>query len=427
MCLAKLDKFMVDILLPLAASTQALLLVNAVSGECGLSESLSRAYRMEKAKWGTKPPFVILSVTDDLPMLYLNHDPDAYWKLLRRQSKAWRSRDKVILETVHAYGTFGHKPDPENDFRNYDLDRDATTLLIVDQVDSNHRGFDSNPTNQLNVEIMRFLASTVPSLALKSCWANKSKDNNTSGYQVCLDQANSGTKLLLLDIRKRSPIDGDKVAAEDWQREDVVELVSIMAVTHDHRDEPRMMSQVKGLLLHPNVHSVNIHDTDACRRTLDTMVQSDSLPKKNALEGGCGGYKFQTKALFFAQLLYLGCPGITGKGAFKLESVLWCYRTRVGHFKLGQGIDIRETVLCQRLNAWSEELMSAADLKRSAWSRSFPAHAVDFVSESQPVRRRSPKPETTKDRPQPVVPREQTKSRQHFMGDQSLIQQLTKQ
>ena len=35
---------------------------------------------------------------------------------------------------------------------------------------------------------------------------------------------------------------------------------------------------------------------------------------------------------------------------------------------------LQETVLCQRLNAWSEELMSAADLKRSAWSRSFPAH-----------------------------------------------------
>ena len=64
MCMAKLDKFMVDILIPLAASTQALLLVNAVSGECALSDALSRSYRMQKAKWGGKPPFVILSVTD---------------------------------------------------------------------------------------------------------------------------------------------------------------------------------------------------------------------------------------------------------------------------------------------------------------------------------------------------------------------------
>jgi len=46
-----------------------------------------------------------------------------------------------------------------------------------------------------------------------------------------------------------------------------------------------MRGQVKTLLLHPSVHSVNIHDPDACRRTLDTMVQSDSLPKKNAYEG----------------------------------------------------------------------------------------------------------------------------------------------
>ncbi len=46
-----------------------------------------------------------------------------------------------------------------------------------------------------------------------------------------------------------------------------------------------MRGQVKTLLVHPSVHSVNIHDPDACRRTLDTMVQSDSLPKKNAYEG----------------------------------------------------------------------------------------------------------------------------------------------
>ena len=116
-------------------------------------------------------------------MLYLNHNPDAYWKILRRRSKAWRNRDKVILETVHTYGTCGHFPGRE-DFTGYDLDRDATTFLIVDQVTSNQRGFDSNPTNSLNVEVMRFLASTVPSLALKSCWANKASQNNTSGYQV---------------------------------------------------------------------------------------------------------------------------------------------------------------------------------------------------------------------------------------------------
>lgn len=585
MCLAKLDKFMVDVLLPLAASTQALLMVNGIAGECALSDALSRSYRMQKTKWGPKPPFVILSVTDDLPWLYLNNNPDAYWKILRRRSKAWRSRDKVILETVHTYGTFGCKPDDGHDFTGYDLDRDATTFLIVDQVDSNQRGFDSNPTNALNVEIMRFLANTVPSLALKTCWANKSNKSNTTGYQVCLDQANSGTKLLIMDVRRRAPLvapispslpserfasrfvsvgpqpttspvtQGQRGAAlvepeevmlwsrakyieAAWEQLDayrqslkakgLCESLDVCAVAYAHDfllgsmnkkadrpgetlrrlpvplyeairvarrerqnhtvsepdEEPdsgstateeqvmdtaqrlakfatedafevldpalqtaenkalfwqqssEMFSHLKCLLVHPNVHSVNIHDSDSCRRTLDTMVQSDSLPKKNALEGllllreaWCeldvanflaNKYKFQTKALYFAQLLFawlvvlnsqLDFSGfgssfsaadavfvltvISGavisvesfvkpkpkwqalrKGAFKLESVLWCYRTRVGHFKLGQGIDVRvpETMLCQRLNAWSEELMAAADLKRSAWSRTFPPH-----------------------------------------------------
>lgn len=42
----------------------------------------------------------------------------------------------------------------------------------------------------------------------------------------------------------------------------------------------------------------------------------------------------------------------------------------------------QETVLCQSLNAWAEDLMSTADLKRSAWSRSFPPSAALIEWES---------------------------------------------
>ena len=207
MCTAKLDKFMVDILLPLAASTGALILVNAIAGECALTDALSRAYRLQKAKWGAKPPFVILSVLDDLPMLYLNQDTESYWRSLQRKVKAWKSRDGIIRDTLSVHGIDHFRPDDKAlDWKGYDLDKDATTFLIVDQVSTNNEGFDSNPINALNVEIMRFLSNTVPSLALKSCWAKKSTHNNTCGYQVCLDQANSGTKLLLIDLRDRTPI-----------------------------------------------------------------------------------------------------------------------------------------------------------------------------------------------------------------------------
>lgn len=100
--MAKLDQFMTDVLLPLAASTQALILANAVPGDCALASSLTRSYRLQRAKWGTKPPFVILSVADNLPLLYMNDSSDAYWRALRRASKAWSSRDKTIQDRKRA-------------------------------------------------------------------------------------------------------------------------------------------------------------------------------------------------------------------------------------------------------------------------------------------------------------------------------------
>ena len=232
MCLARLDQFMQDILLPLAASTHALILTSAVTAECALSNSLSRSYKLQRAKWGAKPPFVILSVVEDLPRLYLNPDPEAYWRSLRRRSKAWKARDKAILETVHCYGYVGVFPETTQ-FPNYDLDKDAKAFLIVDQLTTSQQGFDSGPANTLRVEVLRFLVSTLPSLAVKTCSTNKAEQGNTSGYQICLDQANSGTKVLLLDVRKRGHMlveDGGTV--EDEERYEVVESPTTSPVTH---------------------------------------------------------------------------------------------------------------------------------------------------------------------------------------------------
>lgn len=233
MCLARLDQFMQDILLPLAASTHALILTSAVTAECALSNSLSRSYKLQRAKWGAKPPFVILSVVEDLPRLYLNPEPEAYWRSLRRRSKAWKARDKAILETVHSYGYVGGFPETSQ-FPNFDLDKDAKAFLIVDQLTTSQQGFDSGPANTLRVEVLRFLVSTLPSLAVKACYAQKAEQGNTSGYQICLDQANSGTKVLLLDVRKRGhmPNAEDDGTVEDEERYEVVESPTILTVTH---------------------------------------------------------------------------------------------------------------------------------------------------------------------------------------------------
>lgn len=232
MCLARLDQFMQDMLLPLAASTHALILTSAETAACALSSALSRSYKLQRAKWGAKPPFVILSVAEDLPRLYLNPNQEAYWRSLRRRSKAWKARDKAILETVHSYGFLGNFPETSQ-FPNYDLDKDARAFLIVDQLTTSQQGFDSGPASTLRVEVLRFLVSTLPSLAVKTGRANKAEQGNTSGYQICLDQANSGTKVLLLDVRKRGHmLAEDEGTVEDKEGHEVIECHTTSPVTH---------------------------------------------------------------------------------------------------------------------------------------------------------------------------------------------------
>ena len=58
----KLDMFMSDVILPLAASTNALILGIAIPGDCALAGALSRSYGLHRATWGSPPPFTILSL-----------------------------------------------------------------------------------------------------------------------------------------------------------------------------------------------------------------------------------------------------------------------------------------------------------------------------------------------------------------------------
>lgn len=51
---------------------------------------------------------------------------------------------------------------------------------------SSQRGFDSNPMNLVRVEVLRYLAAHLPSIAVKTGYANKdTTGTNTTGFQVC--------------------------------------------------------------------------------------------------------------------------------------------------------------------------------------------------------------------------------------------------
>eukprot|EP00966_Prymnesium_polylepis_P205744 4767427-Prymnesium_polylepis.1 len=125
----KLDLFMADVLIPLAAQTNAIILTDAFSNYSALSASLTRMYSVQKAKWGARAPFTILSTSCLVNCLYQNIDPEAKWRGIRKQSKTWRSRDRKLMSIAQRqYGKDGELSG------SYfaDLDPNAMMFLLVD-------------------------------------------------------------------------------------------------------------------------------------------------------------------------------------------------------------------------------------------------------------------------------------------------------
>ena len=163
----------------------------------------------QRAKWGNKPPFTIISSTAVIALFYHNPDPQAVWRGLRKQSRAWRARDKKLLELVYR-SRAGR--DGKLAARKNDLDPNALCYLIVDGIDTKRDkcNVKSSFTKLIN-ELIRYLASTLPALALKTGNANKMSleqaNGALSGMGIAMEAAMSGTPLLFLDLRERPKLE----------------------------------------------------------------------------------------------------------------------------------------------------------------------------------------------------------------------------
>ena len=165
--LAKLDHFMASVILPLAAQTNAIIFCNACAADCMLAASLTRMLSVHRSTWGKEPPFTVLSTTCSVSALYQNPDLNAVWRSVRRASRAWRQRDTAILEATCAL----HKNEvPE---LGVDLDPNAMIYLLVDAID--HRGIigDRGAFLKLSNELLRYLATSLPSLTIKTGHSDK--------------------------------------------------------------------------------------------------------------------------------------------------------------------------------------------------------------------------------------------------------------
>ena len=165
--LAKLDHFMASVILPLAAQTNAIIFCNACAADCMLAASLTRMLAVHRSTWGKEPPFTIVSATCALAKMYRNPDMTATWRSVRRASRAWRQRDTAILEATWAY----YNNDVPTSM--VDLDPNAMIYLIVDSIGKRGNIRDRGAFLKLRNELLRYLATSLPSLTIKTGHSDK--------------------------------------------------------------------------------------------------------------------------------------------------------------------------------------------------------------------------------------------------------------
>ena len=163
----RLDAFMSDVLIPLAASTNAVVLTNATECQCMLSSSFLRMTHLQSSRWRT-PPFTTISMLTPFSLcaLYANDRPGLEWHEVRRRSFAWKQRDAEVKKCVEAAGFYA---DAEGTLTGWghDLDARAMIYLVVDGIGPEGR-MNGAPYNKLAAALVRNLAASLPSLALKT-------------------------------------------------------------------------------------------------------------------------------------------------------------------------------------------------------------------------------------------------------------------
>lgn len=109
----------------------------------------------------------------------------------------------MLLDLINGGGWLGASA--EKSRLKHDLDETATRLILFDLISrtsSEKAAFDMSAATSLCTNLIRFLGSNLPSIALRTAYTDKFGDTEFT-LQSSLDQVSAGTELLLLDLRQR--------------------------------------------------------------------------------------------------------------------------------------------------------------------------------------------------------------------------------
>ena len=78
----KIDRFMAEVLIPIAESSNAIVVCDCLKGDCFLSSSFLRVMDLQRGRWAGTCPITVLSFSCDLAALYHNPDLSSSWREL---------------------------------------------------------------------------------------------------------------------------------------------------------------------------------------------------------------------------------------------------------------------------------------------------------------------------------------------------------
>ena len=148
--------FMEEVLLPLAAETNALILVQATVGSCMLTSALGQALDLHRNRFGDKPPFAVTALTSDFDKLYNNENPSAKWRDFAKAVSSWRRRHRGILQD------FFFKQHAGRDSISYDMTDAFSQYIVCDGVNEHDGRMDFNPFTAFNSSLLQHLMQQVP-------------------------------------------------------------------------------------------------------------------------------------------------------------------------------------------------------------------------------------------------------------------------
>ncbi|CAE7210387.1 unnamed protein product [Symbiodinium sp. CCMP2592] len=185
--------FMEEVLLPLAAETSALILVQATLGSCMLTSALGQALKLHRNRFGKQLPFCVIALTADFRRLYSNDDPSAKWREFQRAVCGWRRRHRASLNQFFNKEYAGPRIA-------YDLLDDFAHYILCDGINEFDGTMDFTPFAAFNDSLLNHLMEQVPCIAVKAGHSTLEDSDEASlgNIVACLE---GGCPTILVNLR----------------------------------------------------------------------------------------------------------------------------------------------------------------------------------------------------------------------------------